>query len=55
MLLQFTTAKLVNIINKVLELTDKVLLEEGLGLEHDDVLILRGIWKKLSTRRLNRR
>ncbi len=44
-----------NDINKVLELTDKVLLEEGLGLGHDDVLILRGIWTKLSARRLNRR
>ncbi len=44
-----------NDINGVLEITDRVLLEEGLGLEHDDVLTLRGIWTKLSSRRINRR
>ncbi len=44
-----------NDINGVLKLTDKVLLEEGLGLEHDDAVILRGIWTKLSSRRINRR
>ena len=44
-----------NKIYEVLNITDKVLLEEGLGLEHNDVFVLRGIWQKLSARRINRR
>lgn len=44
-----------NKIYEVLSISDRVLLEEGLGLENSDVLALRGIWEKLSARRLNRR
>lgn len=44
-----------NKIYEVLDISDRVLLEEGMGLEHSDVLTLRGIWEKLSARRLNRR
>ncbi len=42
-------------IEKVLDLTDLVLLRDGLNLSESDVRMLRGIWKKLRNRRLNRK
>ncbi len=39
----------------VLDVTDKVLLIEGLGLSEKQVKMLRGIWEKLRDRRLNRK
>lgn len=34
--------------------TDSVLLREGLGLNDDEIKMLRDIWDKLRNRRLNR-
>jgi len=42
-------------INAVLEITDKVLLIDGLGLSEAEVKTLRGIWIKLRDRRINRK
>lgn len=42
-------------IDEVLDITDQVLLVDGLGLEPSEVACLRGIWQKLRDRRLNRR
>lgn len=42
-------------IEEVLAYTDKILLIEGMGLTEDEVHLLRGIWRKLSNRRLYRR
>lgn len=42
-------------IEAVLNITDRVLLQGGLGLSKDQVVMLRGIWKKLRDRRINRR
>lgn len=42
-------------IEEALDLNDKVLLCDGLGLSWEEVLALRSAWKKLSGRRLNRR
>jgi adenine-specific DNA-methyltransferase len=42
-------------IHEVLNITDKILLIEGLGLNHQDVLLLRSIWCKLRDRRVNRK
>jgi adenine-specific DNA-methyltransferase len=42
-------------VDSVLEVTDKVLLEEGLGLERAEVIKLRGIWRKMRDRRINRK
>ncbi len=42
-------------IHKILTYTDKVLLEDNLGLSHEDILLLRGIWERLSSRRLGRK
>ena len=42
-------------IEEALDLNDKVLLRDGLGLSWEEVLALRSAWKKLSGRRLNRR
>ena len=39
----------------VLNYTDKVLLMEGMGLSDKQVQLLRGIWEKLSERRINRK
>ena len=42
-------------IEGILDYTDKILLEDGLGLTKDEIFTLRGIWKKLSDRRLYRK
>jgi adenine-specific DNA-methyltransferase len=42
-------------IYSVLEITDKILLVEGLGLDQRQVKMLRGIWEKLRDRRINRK
>ncbi|MBN2007011.1 MAG: class I SAM-dependent methyltransferase, partial [Anaerolineae bacterium] len=42
-------------IEAVLDVTDRVLLREGLGLSAKQVGMLRGIWVKLRDRRINRR
>ncbi len=39
----------------ILDITDKVLLIEGLGLPDKQVKMLRGIWEKLRDRRINRK
>jgi adenine-specific DNA-methyltransferase len=44
-----------NDIETALDATDAVLLKEGLGLSSDNILMLRGIWKKLRDRRINRK
>ena len=42
-------------IDDVLDITDKVLLQEGLGLSAKQIKMLRGIWVKLRDRRINRK
>jgi len=42
-------------IAEVLEITDQVLLVEGLGLSRGDARRLRGMWQKLRDRRINRK
>ena len=42
-------------INAVLDITDKVLLIDGLGLKRKEVNALRKIWEKLRDRRINRK
>lgn len=42
-------------IEKVLDITDQVLLKDGLNLSETEIGSLRTIWKKLRDRRLNRR
>ena len=42
-------------IDDVLDITDKVLLQEGLGLSVKQTKMLRGIWIKLRDRRINRK
>lgn len=42
-------------INDVLEITDRVLLIEGLGMTAKEVKMIRGIWTKLRDRRINRK
>lgn len=44
-----------NGVEKVLELTDRILLRDGLGLTNGDISTLRGIWLKLQERRVDRR
>ena len=44
-----------NDIETVLELTDKILLSEALGLSNQQINTIRGIWKKLRDRRINRK
>jgi len=44
-----------NDIDAVLDITDRVLLLEGLGLTAEETALLRGIWKKLRDRRMNRK
>jgi adenine-specific DNA-methyltransferase len=39
----------------VLDITDKVLLIDGLGLSEKQVKMLRGVWEKLRDRRINRK
>jgi len=42
-----------NRVNEILDMTDEILLKQGLGLTEKKVVMLRNIWKKLSYRRLN--
>lgn len=44
-----------NDVRSALEYTDRVLLLKGLGLTEKDVKCLRGIWEKLSDRRIKRK
>ncbi len=44
-----------NDIDGVLDITDQVLLREGMGLDMQDIRMLRGIWQKLRNRRINRK
>ena len=41
-------------IEEVLQITDKIILQDHLGLTKKQVDILRNIWEKLSNRRINR-
>ena len=41
-------------IHKILSFTNKIILEEGYGLTSDEITLADNIWKKLSSRRLNR-
>jgi adenine-specific DNA-methyltransferase len=41
-------------VEPVLDITDEVLLVEGLSLSHQDVMCLRNAWRKLRDRRINR-
>jgi adenine-specific DNA-methyltransferase len=42
-------------IGAVLDITDQVLLHEGMGLNIKEIKKIRGIWEKLSNRRVNRK
>lgn len=42
-------------IYRVLDITDKALLRQGLGLSIKETRLLRGIWEKLRDRRINRK
>ncbi|MHB8032543.1 SAM-dependent methyltransferase [Clostridium botulinum] len=42
-------------IGEVLDNNDSILLKENLGLNDDEILMLRGIWEKLRDRRINRK
>ena len=42
-------------INAVLDITDTVLLRDGLGMSEKETRMLRGIWQKLRDRRVNRK
>ncbi len=42
-------------INAALDITDRVLLSEGLGLTSEETKMLRTIWQKLHDRRINRK
>jgi len=42
-------------IEDILDMTDLILLERGLGMEDTEIAMLRNIWRKLRNRRLNRR
>lgn len=44
-----------NRIADVLDYNDRILLEDGLGLTHTDVLMLREVWDRLSNRRIDRK
>lgn len=44
-----------NDVEAVLNITDRVLLIEGMGLSEDQVRMLRNIWRKLRDRRINRK
>jgi adenine-specific DNA-methyltransferase len=44
-----------NDIDAVLDITDRVLLVEGMGLSEAQVRMLRNIWRKLRDRRINRK
>lgn len=42
-------------IDALVEYTDRILLEQGLGLTYSEVLQIREIWNRLSNRRINRK
>lgn len=42
-------------IEALLEYTDRILLENGLGMSYEDILTIRGIWERLSSRRIGRK
>lgn len=42
-------------IEALLEYTDRILLENGLGMNYEDILTIRGIWERLSNRRIGRK
>jgi adenine-specific DNA-methyltransferase len=44
-----------NNISAALDITDRVLLQEGLGLSSEETTMLRAIWQKLRDRRINRK
>ena len=44
-----------NNISAALDITDRVLLQEGLGLSSEETMMLRNIWQKLRDRRINRK
>lgn len=44
-----------NRIEDALNYCDEILLEQGLGLAKDEIIMLREIWKKLSNRRIDRK
>jgi adenine-specific DNA-methyltransferase len=44
-----------NDIEAVLDITDRLLLQEGMGLSDGQTRMLRGIWVKLRDRRINRK
>lgn len=44
-----------NNINAVLDITDEVLLHQGMRLSRNKIRMIRGIWEKLSKRRANRK
>lgn len=52
---QLNRLLIANDIEGVLDVTDKALLINGLGLSAKDVKMLRGIWHKLRDRRINRK
>ena len=54
-LLQFDQLLRANDIETVLDITDRILLQDGLGLSNRQIKMLRGIWVKLRDRRINRR
>jgi adenine-specific DNA-methyltransferase len=41
-------------ISEVLDMNDQILLKEGLGIPQSEISVLRGIWKKLRDRRIER-
>ena len=42
-------------INTILNITDKALLQEKMGLDKNEIETLRGAWRKLSGRRIGRK
>ena len=44
-----------NRIGEILEYTDGILLKKHLKLSHEEILLLRGIWDRLSERRICRK
>lgn len=42
-------------IEEILDMVDRVLLKDQLHFSDNDILMLRGIWKKMANRRLNRK
>jgi len=44
-----------NNISAALDITDRVLLQDGLGLSSEETAMLRAIWQKLRDRRINRK